>query len=133
MNKQQESASHKKVRLAITAIKKGRAKDPKNKKLTVSSVAREADVSRMLIQRDMPDLYEVIIGQTGSEQQKDRIKTLHDKLKIEEDKRKKRDDRIAELEEMLANNSSINATLMKENKELRVKLGLPDNVTSLFT
>ncbi|AYO23876.1 TetR family transcriptional regulator [Vibrio campbellii] len=133
MSSKNESPSHKKVRLAIVAIEKGKPKDPKNKKLTMSSVAREAGVSRALIQRDMPDLYQRVMGKSGSDQAKDRIETLRAKLKEEENKRKERDEEIAELREMLANNASINATLMRENKELRSRLGLTDNVTSLFT
>ncbi|MEZ8101891.1 TetR family transcriptional regulator [Vibrio bivalvicida] len=133
MSSKNESPSHKKVRLAIVAIEKGKPKDPKNKKLTMSSVAREAGVSRNLIQRDMPDLYQRVMGKSGSEQAKDRIEILREKLKVEENKRKERDEEIAELKEMLANNASVNATLIRENKELRARLGLTGNVTSIFT
>lgn len=133
MNSKNESHSHKKVRLAIVAIEKGKPKDPKNKILTMSSVAREAGVSRNLIQRDMPDLYQRVMGKSGSEQAKNRIEILREKLKEEENKRKERDEEIAELKEMLANNASVNATLIRENKELRARLGLTDNVTPIFT
>ncbi|KFI13657.1 hypothetical protein IX95_00185 [Vibrio sp. B183] len=133
MSSKNESPSHKKVRLAIVAIEKGKPKDPKNKKMTMSSVAREAGVSRNLIQRDMPDLYQRVMGKSGSEQAKDRIEILREKLKVEENKRKERDEEIAELKEMLANNASVNATLIRENKELRARLGLTGNVTSILT
>ncbi len=133
MSSKNESPSHKKVRLAIVAIEKGKPKDQKNKKLTMSSVAREAGVSRNLIQRDMPDLYQRVMGKSGSEQAKDRIETLREKLKAEENKRKEREEEIAELKEMLANNASVNATLIRENKELRARLGLTDNITPMFT
>ncbi|MCR9965457.1 MULTISPECIES: TetR family transcriptional regulator [Vibrio harveyi group] len=133
MSSKNESPNHKKVRLAIVAIEKGKPKDPKNKTLTLSSVAREASVSRALIQRDMPDLYKRVMGKSGLEQAKARIKTLRAKLIEEESKRKEREEEIAELREMLANTASVNATLMRENKELRVRLGLTDNVTPLFT
>lgn len=133
MSSKNESPSHKKVRLAIVSIEKGKPKDPKNKKLTMSSVAREAGVSRNLIQRDMPDLYHRVMGKSGSEQAKDKIETLRGKLKVEENKRKEREEEIAELRKMLANNASVNATLMRENKELKAKLGLKNNVTPLFT
>lgn len=133
MSSKNEPPSHKKVRLAIVAIEKGKPKDPKNKKLTMSSVAREAGVSRNLIQRDMPDLYQRVMGKSGSEQAKDRIETLREKLKAEENKRKEREEEIAELKEMLANNASVNATLIRENKELRARLGLTDNVTPILT
>ncbi len=133
MSSKNESPSHKKVRLAIVAIEKGKSKDPKNMKLTMSSVARESGFSRALIQRDMPDLYQRVMGKSGSEQAKDRIETLREKLKIEENKRKEKEEEIAELKEMLANNASVNATLIRENKELRARLGLTDNVTPIFT
>ncbi|PMH10362.1 TetR family transcriptional regulator [Vibrio splendidus] len=133
MSSKNESPNHKKVRLAIVAIEKGKPKDPKNKKLTMSSVAREAGVSRALIQRDMPDLYKRVMGKSSSEQAKDRIETLREKLKAAEDKCKEKEEEIAELNEKLANNASVNATLMRENKELRASLGIADNVTPLFT
>ncbi|MGI9920353.1 MULTISPECIES: hypothetical protein [Vibrio harveyi group] len=133
MSSKNEPPSHKKVRLAIVAIEKGKPKDPKNKKLTLSSVAREAAVSRSLIQRDMPHLYQRVIGKSGSEQAKNRIETLREKLKVEENKRKELEEEVVELKEMLANNASANATLIRENKELRARLGLTDNVTPTFT
>ncbi|ODY16117.1 hypothetical protein [Vibrio parahaemolyticus] len=133
MSSKNESPSHKKVRLAIVAIERGKSKDPLNKKLTMSSVARESGLSRALIERDMPKLYERIMGKSRSKQAKDKIETLREKLKVEKNKRKERDEEIAELKEMLANNASVNATLIRENKELRARLGLTDNVTPMFT
>ncbi len=133
MSDKAELPNHRKVRLAIVTIENGKPKDPKNKKLSMSSVAREAGVSRALIQRDMSDLYTRIMGKSGVEQKKDRIETLREKLKIEEEKRKDRDEEIEDLKRMLANNASINATLMRENKELRVRLGSKGNITTLFT
>ncbi|HGZ7372217.1 TPA: TetR family transcriptional regulator [Vibrio parahaemolyticus] len=133
MSSKNESPSHKKVRLAIVAIERGKSKDPLNKKLTMSSVARESGLSRALIERDMPKLYERIMGKSRSKQAKDKIETLREKLKVEKNKRKERDEEIAELKEMLANNASVNATLIRENKELRARLGLTDNVTPMLT
>ncbi|OBU15023.1 hypothetical protein AYY19_18225 [Photobacterium aquimaris] len=117
-----ETQTKKKIRLAIIAIEKGRPKVITiDRKMSVAAVAEEAGVSRALIHRDFPDLLERIRGGVNKAIAKQR-NDIREQLKREKAHHKECCLKIKELNDMLANMQSINATLIQENKELRLKI-----------
>ncbi|MEI6897411.1 MAG: TetR family transcriptional regulator [Psychromonas sp.] len=124
-----ETKSHKAVRLAIIRIEKGKPKvvDVK-RKMSVAAVAEESDLSRALIYRDCDDLVRRINGGVGKGVRQQRDAKQEELKKYKEINKDLRGD-IEGLKEMLANIQSKNATLILENKALRVQVGKKGNVT----
>lgn len=129
-----ECAVHKKIRLAIVAIEKGKPKriDPK-RKLSVAAVAEEADVARNTIYRDHPDLLTRINGGMNKDvrqQRNAKQQELNDYKERNKELRAERD----EMKEMNRYLQSMNAKLIEANKQLKIendRLKAGSNVVSL--
>lgn len=132
MSNPKEKATHKKVRLAIIRIEKGRPNIiSDHRKMSVAAVAEEAGVSRALIHRDCPDLLERIKGgvNKGIRQQRDAKQA-----ELNEYKERNRELRseVAELKTMLAKVQSQNATLIRKNMAFSSLSAENSNVTQLI-
>lgn len=126
-----EKATHKAVRLAIVRIEKGRPSIVSEKrKMSIASVAEEAEVSRALIHRDCPDLLERIKGgvNKGIRQQRD---AKHAELNDFKERNRKLRKELAELKAMLAKVQSQNATLIRKNSVLNSSQNKNSNITQL--
>lgn len=126
-----EKATHKAVRLAIVRIEKGRPSIVSEKrKMSIASVAEEAEVSRALIHRDCPDLLDRIKGgvSKGIRQQRD---AKHAELNDFKERNRKLRKELAELKTMLAKVQSQNATLIRKNSVLNTSQNKNSNITQL--
>lgn len=131
MSNNKEKATHKAVRLAIVRIEKGRPSIVSEKrKMSIASVAEEAEVSRALIHRDCPDLLERIKGRVnkGIRQQRD---AKHAELNDFKERNRKLRKELAELKAMLAKVQSQNATLIRKNLMLNSSQDKNSNITQL--
>ncbi len=131
MSSQKEKTTHKKVRLAIVRIEKGRPNIVSDKrKISVKAVAEEAGVSRALIHRDCPDLLERIKGgvNKGIRQQRDAKQA---ELNDYKERNRELRTQVADLEAMLAKIQSQNATLIRINTQLREARADNSNITQL--
>lgn len=131
MSNQKEKATHKSIRLAIVRIEKGRPNIVSDKrKMSVASVAEEAEVSRALIHRDHPDLLERIKGgvNKGVRQQRD---AKHTELNEYKDRNRELREEVAKLKAMLAKVQSQNATLIRKNSMLNSSQDKNSNITQL--
>lgn len=131
MSNQKEKATHKSIRLAIIRIEKGRPNIISDKrKMSVASVAEEAEVSRALIHRDYPELLERIKGgvNKGVRQQRD---AKHTELNECKERNRELRKEVAELKAMLAKVQSQNATLIRKNSMLNSSQDKNSNITQL--
>ncbi|WP_194090681.1 TetR family transcriptional regulator [Vibrio hibernica] len=131
MSNQKEKATHKSIRLAIIRIEKGRPNIISDKrKMSVASVAEEAEVSRALIHRDYPELLERIKGgvNKGVRQQRD---AKHTELNECKERNRELRKEVAELKAMLAKVQSQNATLIRKNSMLNSSQDKNINITQL--
>jgi AcrR family transcriptional regulator len=121
--------THTKIRQAIIRLENQRPSiTEKGRKISVSSVAEEAGVSRALIHNDYPDLLERIRGKINKniQNQRDIKQSL---LKAERSKSKELRAIITELTEQRDILASKNATLILEIQELK-QIIQSDNVTA---
>ncbi|NQZ87410.1 MAG: TetR family transcriptional regulator [Colwellia sp.] len=126
-----ESKSHKAVRMAIVRIENGRPSViSKERKISVSSVAEEADVTRNTINRDCPDLHTRIQGLMNKDV-REQLKRKQVELNKFKERNKDLRDEVEELKTMLSRIQSKNATLMQENDGLNSQKAKPDNVVTL--
>ncbi|MGC8120018.1 TetR family transcriptional regulator [Marinobacter sp. VGCF2001] len=118
MSELSESETHKRIRMAVVRLEKGKPMVvEKGRKVSVAAVAEEAGVSRALIHRDYPDLMERIRGNANKVIQKQRDdKQL--RLKQERFKNRQLRQKIVELTEQRNELASKNATLQLENRRL---------------
>lgn len=131
MSNQKEKATHKSIRLAIIRIEKGRPNIISDKrKMSVASVAEEAEVSRALIHRDYPELLERIKGgvNKGVRQQRD---AKHTELNECKERNRELRKEVAELKAMLAKVQSQNVTLIRKNSMLNSSQDKNINITQL--
>lgn len=114
----QRRLTHEKIRKAIIRLEKQRPKHVNvDRKISVSSVAEEAGVSRALIHNEYPDLLERIRGNANKHIQTQRDEK-HQALKAEREKNRQLRATIAELNQKLHVFASKNATLELENRRL---------------
>ncbi|MGF1728726.1 TetR family transcriptional regulator [Photobacterium kasasachensis] len=114
----QRQLTHDKIRKAIIRLEKQRPKHVNvGRKISVSSVAEEAGVSRALIHNEYPDLLERIRGNANKDIQTQRDEK-HQALKAEREKNRQLRATIAELNQKLHVLTSKNATLELENRRL---------------
>jgi AcrR family transcriptional regulator len=119
MHKKDREETHRKIRQAIIRIEKGRPKVVKeDRKMSVASVAEEAGVSRALIHKLYPDLLSRIRGNVNKDIQAQRDEK-NQALKKEREKNRELREKIVQLTCQNNTLSSINATLVNENEELK--------------
>ena len=107
-----DPATRKRINLAITAISKGRPKVvSKSRKLTVSSVAEEAGVTRASIYKDYRDLLAKIEG------------------KVDKNIRRQRDEKTSEIKELKEKNKALREELMLEREKNRKLASLNARLT----
>jgi predicted nuclease with TOPRIM domain len=126
-----ESKSHKAVRMAIIRIEKGRPNVvAKDRKISVSSVAEEADVTRNTINRDCPDLHTRIQGLMNKDiREQLRLKQIE--LNGVKERNKELRGEVKELEDINSCLQSKNASLMTKYSELERLEYAEDNVVPL--
>jgi FtsZ-binding cell division protein ZapB len=127
-----ESKSHKAVRMAIIRIEKGRPNVvTKDRKVSVSSVAEEADVTRNTINRDCPDLHTRIQGLMNKEV-REQLRLKQIELNGVKERNKDLRHEVEKFKTMLSVIQSKNATLMQENSRLNAQKGKHSNVVTLM-
>ena len=121
MSKEIESATHKAIRQAIVRIEKGKPKVVTlTRKMSVMAVAEESGFSRALIHRDHKDLANRINGGVKKEVGA-RLSESQKKLADERVKAKALRVDIKELKAALAEMTSMNVTLLLENRRLHAR------------
>ena len=121
MSKEIESATHKAIRQAIVRIEKGKPKVVTlTRKMSVMAVAEESGFSRALIHRDHKDLANRINGGVEKEVGA-RLSESQKKLADERVKAKALRVDIKELKAALAEMTSMNVTLLLENRRLHAR------------
>lgn len=123
-----ESKSHKAVRMAIIRIEKGRPNVvAKDRKISVSSVAEEADVTRNTINRDCPDLHTRIQGLMNKDV-REQLRLKQIELNGVKERNKELRGEVKELEDINSCLQSKNASLMTKYSELERLEYAEDNV-----
>jgi predicted nuclease with TOPRIM domain len=123
-----ESKSHKAVRMAIIRIEKGRPNVvAKDRKISVSSVAEEADVTRNTINRDCPDLHTRIQGLMNKDV-REQLRLKQIELNGVKERNKELRGEVKELEDINSYLQSKNASLMTKYSELERLVYAEDNV-----
>ncbi|AOW77218.1 TetR family transcriptional regulator [Colwellia sp. PAMC 20917] len=131
-NPVKESKAHKAVRMAIIRIEKGRPNVvDKKRKISVSSVAEEAGVTRNTINRDCPDLHTRIQGLMNKEV-REQLKLKQIELNKFKERNKDLRHEVEELKTMLSVKQSKNATLMQKNGRLNAQKAKNSNVVTLM-
>ena len=126
-----ESKSHKAVRMAIIRIEKGRPNVvAKDRKISVSSVAEEADVTRNTINRDCPDLHTRIQGLMNKDV-REQLRLKQIELNGVKERNKELRCEVKELEDINSCLQSKNASLMNKYSELERLEYAEDNVVPL--
>jgi predicted nuclease with TOPRIM domain len=126
-----ESKSHKAVRMAIIRIEKGRPNVvAKDRKISVSSVAEEADVTRNTINRDCPDLHTRIQGLMNKDV-REQLRLKQIELNGVKERNKELRGEVKELEDINSCLQSKNASLMTKYSELERLEYAEDNVVPL--
>jgi predicted nuclease with TOPRIM domain len=126
-----ESKSHKAVRMAIIRIEKGRPNVvDKDRKISVSSVAEEADVTRNTINRDCPDLHTRIQGLMNKDV-REQLRLKQIELNGVKERNKELRGEVKELEDINSCLQSKNASLMTKYNELERLEYAEDNVVPL--
>jgi predicted nuclease with TOPRIM domain len=126
-----ESKSHKAVRMAIIRIEKGRPNVvAKDRKISVSSVAEEADVTRNTINRDCPDLHTRIQGLMNKDV-REQLRLKQIELNGVKERNKELRGEVKELEDINSCLQSKNASLMTKYSELERLEYEEDNVVPL--
>ena len=126
-----ESKSHKAVRMAIIRIEKGRPNVvAKDRKISVSSVAEEADVTRNTINRDCPDLHTRIQGLMNKDV-REQLRLKQIELNGVKERNKELRGEVKELEDINSCLQSKNASLMTKYSELERLEYAEDNVVHL--
>lgn len=114
--------THRKIKMAILAIIKGRANNiAPGRKLSIKAAAEEAQVSPALIHNKYPDLADDIrarMATTALTKQKE----TQDHSKITANRNKELRQEITNLKEELQKLASINATLTLKNEEYLARL-----------
>ena len=110
----------KQLRLAITRIERGRSQT-KARKLTISSVAREAGVSTSLIQNHHPEIAEVIREKQGRSSRAMRD-AKQSELKAEREKNQKLRSENAQLRQQIAKLASVNELLTMNISSLEARM-----------
>ena len=126
-----ESKSHKAVRMAIIRIEKGRPNVvAKDRKISVSSVAEEAGVTRNTINRDCPDLHTRIQGLMNKDV-REQLRLKQIELNGVKERNKELRGEVKELEDINSCLQSKNASLMTKYSELERLEYAEDNVVPL--
>ena len=110
----------KQLRLAITRIERGRSQT-KARKLTISSVAREAGVSTSLIHNHHPEIAEVIREKQGRSSRAMRD-AKQSELKAEREKNQKLRSENAQLRQQIAKLASVNELLTMSISSLEARM-----------
>ena len=110
----------KQLRLAITRIERGRSQT-KARKLTISSVAREAGVSTSLIHNLHPEIAEVIREKQGRSSRAMRD-AKQSELKAEREKNQKLRSENAQLRQQIAKLASVNELLTMNISSLEARM-----------
>ena len=110
----------KQLRLAITRIERGRSQT-KARKLTISSVAREAGVSTSLIHNHHPEIAEVIREKQGRSSRAMRD-AKQSELKAEREKNQKLRSENAQLRQQIAKLASVNELLTMNISSLEERM-----------
>lgn len=110
----------KQLRLAITRIERGRSQT-KARKLTISSVAREAGVSTSLIHNHHPEIAEVIREKQGRSSRAMRD-AKQSELKAEREKNLKLRSENAQLRQQIAKLASVNELLTMNISSLEARM-----------
>ena len=110
----------KQLRLAITRIERGRSQT-KARKLTISSVAREAGVSTSLIPNHHPEIAEVIREKQGRSSRAMRD-AKQSELKAEREKNQKLRSENAQLRQQIAKLASVNELLTMNISSLEARM-----------
>lgn len=110
----------KQLRLAITRIERGRSQT-KARKLTISSVAREAGVSTSLIHNHHPEIAEVIREKQGQSSRAMRD-AKQSELKAEREKNQKLRSENAQLRQQIAKLASVNELLTMNISSLEARM-----------
>lgn len=110
----------KQLRLAITRIERGRSQT-KARKLTISSVAREAGVSTSLIHNHHPEIAEVIREKQGRSSRALRD-AKQSELKAEREKNQKLRSENAQLRQQIAKLASVNELLTMNISSLEARM-----------
>lgn len=108
------------LRLALYRIQKGRAHSGETK-VTITAVAREADVSTALIHNYYPKIAELIREVQGRSSRAMRD-VKHQDLVAERKKSAAYRQEIEDLRAKVANLASINEVLLEENRVLKAKV-----------
>lgn len=127
-----ESKTHKAVRMAIVRIENEKPNViSKERKISVSSVAEEAGVTRNTINRDCPDLHTRIQGLMNKDV---REQLKRKQLEINKFKERNKDlrDEVDGLKTMLSRIQSKNATLIQENDRLNATKAKHSNIVTLM-
>ncbi|WP_318834173.1 MULTISPECIES: TetR family transcriptional regulator [Burkholderia cepacia complex] len=119
MTHQRQNAKNrsKELRLAILRIERGRA-NTNAKKLTITSVAREAGVTPALIHNHYPAIAEEIRAKSGASSRAQRD-AMRAELKMVRESKTALLQEVAALKKRIAQLASINETLLLENRGLR--------------
>ena len=110
----------KQLRLAITRIERGRSQT-KARKLTISSVAREAGVSTSLIHNHHPEIAEVIREKQGRSSRAMRD-AKQSELTAEREKNQKLRSENAQLRQQIAKLASVNELLTMNISSLEARM-----------
>lgn len=111
------------LRLALYRIQKGRAHTGETK-VTISAVAREAEVSTALIHNHYPNIAEDIREAQGRSSRAIRD-VKHQALRAEREKNRALRQAVEELHAKVASLASLNEVLMNENRVLKAKQNDP--------
>ncbi|SOE58325.1 transcriptional regulator, TetR family [Burkholderia sp. YR290] len=114
------SSREKDLRLALFRIEQGRA-HTKAKKISISSVAREAGVSAALIHNHYPSIAELIRVKQGASS-RDHRDAKQNELQAERSKSKALRAELDETKRQVAKLASLNETLIVENETLKARL-----------
>jgi len=112
-------ARRKDLELAISRIQRGRAQT-KTRKVSITSVAREAGVTPALIHNHYPDIAEKIRG-TQARSSRVQRDAKHAELRAEREKNRLLRSEVAELRSQVAKLASINEVLVIETRTLKAK------------
>lgn len=118
------SSREKELRLALFRIEQGRA-HTKVKKISISSVAREAGVSPALIHNHYPSIAELIRVKQGASS-RDHRDAKQNELQAERAKSKSLRAELDEVKVQVAKLASLNETLIVENQTLKARLSNPN-------
>lgn len=111
MERKEREARLRHLKAAMLRVAKGRPKDSRNCKMSISSIAREAGVSASLVHNCYPEILAEI-----------RRRSANGTAIQAEPARSSREGEIAELRRKVAQLASINETLLAEVRVLRAHL-----------